>query len=89
MNRMKRMKHMKRTLVIALALAATSAGTAFAQQAVAPQGTVRAVQPTRSYRSYSVRPSNVRNVRPADKHGSDASWRHADAKAEGHYHTGR
>ena len=80
------------------------AGGVWAQQALAqqsvppvvvPQETmqaapaqVRTVQPTRSYRSYSVNPTRG-EVRRNGPHSGEATWRHAGSKAVGHYGTGR
>ena len=47
-----------------------------------------AVQPTRQYRSYSVNSSRD-EVRRNGQHSGDATWRHAGAKAHGHYATGK
>ena len=77
-----------------LTMAALLAGgvltqTLMAQQAsrpAAPQ--VRTVQPTRSYRSYSVNPARG-DVRRDGPHAGDATWRHAGAKPVGHFATGR
>jgi hypothetical protein len=63
-----------------------------AQQVAVPSGQpARVVQPTRSYRSYSVNPANrsrgeVRRVGP---HSNEATWRHAGAKPYGDYRSGR
>ena len=65
-----------------------------AQQGMAQQGVqsapaqVRTVQPTRSYRSYSVNPARG-DVRRNGPHSGDATWRHAGSKPVGHYATGR
>jgi hypothetical protein len=82
------------------AIAVFVASTALAQQVVVqpqvrtlqpqvrtvpPQ--VRTVQPQRSYRSYSVQPQRADRRSPA--HSGEATWRHADAKAAGHYTGGR
>jgi hypothetical protein len=56
------------------------------QQAAAAQ--VRTVQPTRSYRSYSVNPARG-DVRRNGPHSGEATWRHAGAKSAGHYSGGR
>jgi hypothetical protein len=75
-------------------------GVAVAQQVVvaqpqvvraAPQGTP---QPVRAYRSYSVAPAaptaaTMGDVRATGRHAGEASWRHATAKAAGHYNGGR
>lgn len=74
-------------VTMALALVALSvAGVAQAQQQV-----VREVRPpaTRSYRSYSVTPAPRGDVRRTNEHGSHATWRHADSKAQGKFSTGR
>jgi hypothetical protein len=60
-----------------------------AQQVVQPApARVRTVQPTRSYRSFSVNPARG-DVRRNGPHSGDATWRHAGAKPAGHYATGR
>ena len=60
-----------------------------AQQVVQPAPVqVRAVQSTRSYRSFSVNPARG-DVRRNGPHSGDATWRHAGAKPAGHYATGR
>jgi hypothetical protein len=93
------------TAIVAVALLAGGvwAQQAFAQQVVAPsaapvlsappvttmQPTMQpAVQPTRQYRSYSVTSSRD-EVRRNGQHSGDATWRHAGAKAHGHYATGK
>jgi hypothetical protein len=59
------------------------------QQAAQPAPRqVRVVQPTRSYRSYSVNPARG-DVRRNGPHSGEATWRHAGAKPSGHYSTGR
>jgi hypothetical protein len=72
------------------------ASTALAQQVVEQsqvrtvQPQVRTVQPQRSYRSYSVRPAQPQRAdRRSPAHAGEATWRHADAKAAGHYTGGR
>ena len=67
-----------------------------AQQVVQPTSPARASQstssqPSRSYRSYSVNPTNPPrgDVRRGGPHSGEATWRHAGAKAAGHYGTGR
>ncbi len=83
--------------VMAVALLASAA---LAQQAVVVQPPpqqqqvqVRQAAPpvTRSYRSYSVRPSSELrgSVRESPRHSSEATWRHGDSKAMGNYHSGR
>jgi hypothetical protein len=60
-----------------------------AQQVVqSPPAQVRTVQPTRSYRSYSVNPARG-DVRRNGPHNGEATWRHAGAKSAGHYSGGR
>jgi len=63
---------------------AVLAGGLMTQQAMAQQ----VVQPTRSYRSYSVNPARG-DVRRNGAHNGEATWRHAGAKPAGHYATGR
>jgi len=73
---------------------AVLAGGLMTQQVMAQQvaqptpAQVRTVQPTRSYRSYSVNPARG-DVRRNGPHSGDATWRHAGAKPVGHYATGR
>jgi len=88
-----------RTLLMASAI--VSAGL-ITQQAVAQQvvskptvqavqpvpAEARVVQPTRSYRSYSVNPTRG-DVRRNGPHRGEATWRHAGSKSVGHYGTGR
>ena len=60
-----------------------------AQQVVQPAlAQVGTVQPTHSYRSFSVNPARG-DVRRNGPHSGDATWRHAGAKPAGHYATGR
>ena len=65
-----------------------------AQQVASPQvvspapAQVRTVQPTRSYRSFSVNPARG-DVRRNGSHSGEATWRHAGAKPVGHYSSGR
>jgi len=86
---------MTRAIMLLVVVAASVAGTAMAQQATAVQPQpARATQSTRSYRSYSVAPSTqtaatMGDVRPTGRHSGEASWRHATAKAAGHYNSGR
>ncbi|MCX7403160.1 MAG: hypothetical protein NTY87_08690 [Planctomycetia bacterium] len=82
------------TLVIVVASAAFAQESPAQPQAVAqstPMPKVRVAQPTRTYRSYSVSPSNQTrgDVRRNGQHASDATWRHAGAKPVGHYNGGR
>ena len=78
---------MKRFAMIVVAVAVVGTGVSFAQQAVQP------VQPrpqtTRSYRSYSVSPSTRGNTAQRSRLTNDATWRHAEAKPAGQYHSGR
>ncbi len=69
---------------------AVLAGGLMAQQVVQPAAPaqVRTVQPTRSYRSFSVNPARG-DVRRNGPHSGEATWRHAGAKPAGHYATGR
>lgn len=82
---------MKWSFIPMAAVAAFMASTALAQQVVVqPQVRTVTVQPTRSYRSYSVRPSQPQRAdRRSPAHAGEATWRHADAKAAGHYTGGR
>lgn len=84
------------TMMMAVAVLA---GGMFATQAMAQQvvsesavqpapARVRTEQPTRQYRSYSVNPARG-EVRRNGPHSGDATWRHAGAKAVGHYATGK
>lgn len=78
---------------------AVLAGGLMMQQAMAQQVTsqrvvqpapaqVRTVQPSRSYRSFSVNPARG-DVRRDGPHSNEATWRHAGAKPAGHYASGR
>lgn len=75
---------MRRFVMAVAMLGFAAAGAADAQQVVVRQPRPQATA-TRSYRSYSVTPS----ARAAVRRGSEATWRHADSKANGHYHGGR
>lgn len=84
---------MNRATTWMMALAVMAGGlmaqSAAAQQATQPAAAqVRTVQPTRSYRSYSVNPARG-DVRRNGPHSGEATWRHAGAKPAGHYATGR
>ena len=46
-------------------------------------------QTTRSYRSYSVNPSTRGTTAQRSRLANDATWRHAEAKPAGQYHSGR
>jgi hypothetical protein len=79
---------MKWSIISISAVATLMASTVLAQQVVQPQ--VRSPQPTRSYRSYSVRPAQPQRAdRRSSGHSGEATWRHADAKAAGHFTGGR
>jgi len=82
---------MTRSFMLMMALVFGMAGTALAQQAAAQPQAAPVAQPTRSYRSYSVNPTNPPrgDVRRNGPHSADATWRHAGAKPVGHYGTGR
>lgn len=86
---------MTRLFMLMLALVLSVAGSAMAQQVTVGQPqAARVPQPTRSYRSYSIAPSapqaaTMGDVRPTGRHAGEASWRHATAKAAGHYNGGR
>jgi len=86
---------MTRSVLLALALVVSGSGLAMAQQLVLDQPQpARVTQPLRGYRSYSVAPSvstgaTMGDVRPTGRHAGEASWRHATAKAAGHYNGGR
>lgn len=82
-----------------LAILAVLAGGLMTHQALAQQPAsprvvrvappqVRTVQPTRSYRSFSVNPARG-DVRRNGPHSGEATWRHAGAKPAGHYANGR
>lgn len=77
---------MARAFTVTMALALMVMGAVQAQQPV-----VREVRPqtARSYRSYSVAPTPRGDVRRGAARGSDATWRHADSKATGHFHGGK
>jgi hypothetical protein len=90
---------MNKTIITLVAAALLAGGVwaqqAFAQQVVAPSAVpvqsaprVTTMQPTRQYRSYSVNSSRD-EVRRNGPHSGDATWRHAGAKAHGHYATGK
>lgn len=70
------------------ALAVTLAALAVVAEAQQPVRQA-APRPTRSYRSYSVTPAPRGDVSPASRHATEATWRHAGAKAVGHYGSGR
>ena len=78
---------MKRFAMLVVAVAVVGMGVSFAQQPVQP------VQPrpqtTRSYRSYSVNPSTRGTTAQRSRLANDATWRHAEAKPAGQYHSGR
>ena len=71
---------MTRSLMLMLMLVVFTSGAATAQQvAVAQPQDVRAA-PTAA---------TMGDVRPTGRHAGEASWRHATAKAAGHYNGGR
>ena len=83
---------MTRSFMLMLGMVVAMAGTALAQQVVVQQPqAVRVAQPTRSYRSYSVNPTNAPrgDVRRSGPHSGESTWRHAGAKPAGHYGSGR
>ena len=61
------------------------------QQQQRQQPQAWSVEPTRTYRSYSVNPSNpgLGRVRRSGPRAGAATWRQANAKADGHYGAGR
>ena len=93
--RMKKGSTMKRSflLIVAVALVAGMGipEQSRGQQVGQPAAPARVSQPTRSYRSYSVNPTNPPrgDVRRGGRHSGEATWRHAGAKPVGHYNTGR
>ena len=46
----------------------------------------RGTQPTRTYRSYSVSPSNTRQSTRAQRRSRLPTWKNAEAKPTGQYH---
>ena len=78
---------MKRFAMLVVAVAVVGTGVSFAQQAV--QSVQPRPQTTRSYRSYSVSPSTRGNSAQRTRLTNDATWRHAEAKPAGQYHSGR
>jgi hypothetical protein len=78
---------MKRFAMLVVAVAGVGMGVSVAQQSAQP------VQPrpqtTRSYRSYSVNPSTRGTTAQRSRLANDATWRHAEAKPAGQYHSGR
>lgn len=75
---------MKRFAMLVVAVAVAGTGISFAQQSVQPRPPT-----TRSYRSYSVAPSTRGSSAQRSRSANDATWRHADAKPQGQYHSGR
>lgn len=63
--------------------------TAKAAEATTPTQEVAPRPVRRSYRSYSVSPSTQRAMSSRGYHASHATWRHADSKATGQFHSGR
>lgn len=76
---------MTRTMTLMAVVVIGLAGAAAGQQVVQQS----APRTTRSYRSYSVTPAPRGDVRRDGRHATDATWRHANAKAAGHYSSGR
>jgi len=74
---------MNRLAVLVMVATVVGMGVARAQQPVQPRPQV-----TRSYRSYSVAPA-ARPTAQRTRASSDATWRHADSKAGGHFSGGR
>jgi hypothetical protein len=75
---------MKRLAMLVVAVAVVGMGISSAQQPVQPRP-----QTTRSYRSYSVSPSTRGTAAQRSRAATEATWRHADAKPQGQYHSGR
>jgi hypothetical protein len=79
----------KWTMTLAVLAGGLMTQQVLAQQVVQPvPAQVRTVQPTRSYRSFSVNPARG-DVRRNGPHSGESTWRHAGAKPAGHYATGR
>jgi hypothetical protein len=79
----------KWTMTLAVLAGGLMTQQVMAQQVVQPvPAQVRTVQPTRSYRSFSVNPARG-DVRRNGPHSGESTWRHAGAKPAGHYATGR
>lgn len=76
---------MTRAMMLMVVAVIGLTGVAAAQQVVR-QPTPRT---TRSYRSYSITPAPRGDVRREGPHAGEATWRHANAKAAGHYSSGR
>jgi hypothetical protein len=76
------------SMVAAQAMAQQVVSGPVVQPAPARARATQPTQPTRQYRSYSVNPARS-DVRRDGPHGGEASWRHAGAKAVGHYSGGR
>lgn len=71
--------------MLVVAVSVVGAGVSFAQQQVPSRP-----QANRSYRSYSVSPSTrTAAAQQRSRTAADATWRHADAKANGQFHGGR
>jgi len=75
---------MKRLAMLVVAAVVVGSGISYAQQPAQPRP-----QTTRSYRSYSVSPSTRGTSAQRSRPASEATWRHADAKPQGQFHTGR
>ena len=79
----------KWTMTLAVLAGGLMTQQVMAQQVVQPvPAQVRTVQPTRSYRSFSVNPARG-DVRRNGPHSGESTWRHAGAKPVGHYGSGR
>jgi hypothetical protein len=75
---------MKRLAMLAVAAVVVGTGISYAQQPAQPRP-----QTTRSYRSYSVSPSTRGTASQRSRAAGEATWRHADAKPQGQFHSGR
>lgn len=80
---------MTRTMMLMAVLVIGLTSVATAQQVVRQAAPQAAPRTTRSYRSYSVTPAPRGDVRRDGRHATEATWRHANAKAAGHYSAGR
>jgi hypothetical protein len=91
---------MTRSFMLMMTMILLTTGTALAQQVVVQPQVVaqprvvtqpQMAQPTRSYRSYSVNPTNVPRGKAGrdGTHAGESTWRHAGAKAHGNYGSGR
>ena len=71
---------MTRSFMLMLMLVVFTSGVATAQQVAVAQPQVVRAAPTAA---------TMGDVRPTGRHAGEASWRHATAKAAGHYNGGR